>query len=98
MVFSKWLGSESDILILDCATRGIDVGVKAAIYQLLEDMKKDGKSVVLISEELPEMLGMCDRMLVMKDGAITAEFRRSPDLTEADIIKYMIGSVEEDAG
>lgn len=98
VVFSKWLGSESDILILDCATRGIDVGVKAAIYQLLEDMKKDGKSVVLISEELPEMLGMCDRMLVMKDGAITAEFRRSPDLTEADIIKYMIGSVEEDAG
>lgn len=98
VVFSKWLGCESDILILDCATRGIDVGVKAAIYQLLEEMKADGKSIVLISEELPEMIGMCDRMLVMKDGEITAEFRRSAELTEADIIKFMIGSVESNAG
>ena len=98
VVFSKWLGCESDILILDCATRGIDVGVKAAIYQLLEEMKADGKSIVLISEELPEMIGMCDRMLVMKDGDITAEFRRSAELTEADIIKFMIGSVESNAG
>ena len=98
VVFSKWLGCKSDILILDCATRGIDVGVKAAIYHLLEEMKAEGKSVVLISEELPEMIGMCDRMLVMKDGEITAEFRRSAELTEADIIKYMIGSVESNAG
>jgi len=98
VVFSKWLGCKSDILILDCATRGIDVGVKAAIYQLLEDMKAEGKSIILISEELPEMIGMCDRMLVMKDGEITAEFKRSADLTEAEIIKYMIGSVESDAG
>ena len=98
VVFSKWLGCKSDILILDCATRGIDVGVKAAIYQLLEDMKAEGKSIVLISEELPEMIGMCDRMLIMKDGAITAEFKRSAELSEADIIKYMIGSVESNAG
>ena len=98
VVFSKWLGCGSDILILDCATRGIDVGVKAAIYRLLEDMKAKGKSIVLISEELPEMIGMCDRMLVMKDGEITAEFRRNKDLTESDIIKYMIGSVTSDVG
>lgn len=98
VVFSKWLGCNSDILILDCATRGIDVGVKAAIYRLLEKMKAEGKSIVLISEELPEMIGMCDRMLVMKDGQITAEFQRSADLTEADIIKFMIGSVEKNAG
>lgn len=98
VVFSKWLGCESDILILDCATRGIDVGVKAAIYHLLEEMKAAGKSIVLISEELPEMIGMCDRMIVMKDGRVTAEFRRSSELTEADIIKYMIGSVESDDG
>lgn len=98
VVFSKWLGCKSDILILDCATRGIDIGVKAAIYQLLEEMKKQGKSIILISEELPEMIGMCDRMLVMKDGGITAEFNRSKDLVEADFIKYMIGSVEINAG
>jgi ribose transport system ATP-binding protein len=96
VVFSKWLVNESKILILDCATRGIDVGVKAAIYRLLEDMKANGKSIILISEELPEMIGMCDRMLVMKDGRITAEFRHSKDLKESDIIKYMIGSVNSD--
>ncbi|MCI6850776.1 MAG: sugar ABC transporter ATP-binding protein [Clostridiales bacterium] len=90
VVFSKWLGCDSDILILDCATRGIDVGVKAAIYRLLEQIKERGKSVILISEELPEMIGMSDRMLVMKDGKITAEFRRSKDLSEEDIIRYMI--------
>ena len=96
VVFSKWLGRGSEILILDCATRGIDVGVKAAIYRLLEEMKASGKSIILISEELPEMIGMCDRMLVMKDGEITKEFRRSKDLTEADFIQYMIGSVSSD--
>ena len=90
VVFSKWLGCDSDILILDCATRGIDVGVKAAIYRLLEQIKERGKSVILISEELPERIGMSDRMLVMKDGKITAEFRRSKDLSEEDIIRYMI--------
>lgn len=98
VVFSKWLGCGSDILILDCATRGIDVGVKAAIYRLLEDMKAEGKSIILISEELPEMIGMCDRMIVMKDGMITKEFRRSRSLVEGDIIKYMIGSVNSNAG
>ena len=67
-----------------------DVGVKAAIYRLLEQIKERGKSVILISEELPEMIGMSDRMLVMKDGKITAEFRRSKDLSEEDIIRYMI--------
>jgi len=97
VAFSKWLGRNSNILILDCPTRGIDVGVKAAIYRLLEDMKANGKAIVLISEELPEMIGMCDRMLVMKDGEITAEFKRSPELSEADIIKYMIGSVNNNA-
>lgn len=90
VVFSKWLGCNSDILILDCATRGIDVGVKAAIYRLLEQIKANGKSVILISEELPEMIGMSDRMIVMKDGRISAEFRRSESLSEEDIIQYMI--------
>ena len=74
------------------------MGVKAAIYRLLEDMKAEGKSIILISEELPEMIGMCDRMIVMKDGMITKEFRRSRSLVEGDIIKYMIGSVNSNAG
>ena len=53
VVLAKWLGKGSDILILDCPTRGIDVGTKAAIYRLIEKLKEEGKSIVLISEELP---------------------------------------------
>lgn len=90
VVFGKWIGRGSEILILDCPTRGIDIGVKQAMYQLMYKMKKEGKSIVIISEEMPELIGMSDRLLVMKDGKITKEFTRSEDLSESDIIKYMI--------
>lgn len=90
VALAKWLGNDSDILILDCPTRGIDVGVKAAIYKLMDTYRKSGKSILMISEELPELLGMSDRILILKDGAVTKEFRRSRDLTEADMIRYMI--------
>lgn len=90
VVFGKWVGRGSDILILDCPTRGVDVGVKAAMYQLLYEMKKEGKSIIMISEELPELIGMSDRLLILKDGKQTAELRRSPDLCESKIIDYMI--------
>jgi ribose transport system ATP-binding protein len=90
VVFGKWVGRGSDILILDCPTRGVDIGVKYAMYQLMYQMKKEGKSLVLISEELPELVGMSDRLLILKDGKQTAEFKRSRDLTEAKIIDYMI--------
>ena len=70
VVFGKWIGSEADVLILDCPTRGIDIGVKASMYQLIYKMKKQGKSIILISEELPELIGMSDRILIMKDGKI----------------------------
>lgn len=90
VVFGKWVGRDCDILILDCPTRGVDVGVKAAMYALMEQMKKQGKSIVMISEELPELIGMCDRLLILKDGAQTGEFLRSPELTEQDIIDRMI--------
>ncbi len=90
VVFAKWLANQSDVLILDCPTRGIDVGVKANMYQLMYDLKKQGKSILLISEELPELIGMSDRVLIMKDGTITAEFDRSPELSEHTVIDYMI--------
>jgi ribose transport system ATP-binding protein len=90
VVFGKWVGRDSDVLILDCPTRGIDIGVKQAMYRLMADLKNAGKSIVLISEELPELLGMCDRLLIMKDGEIKKEFTRSPGNTEADIVRYMI--------
>lgn len=90
VVLAKWLGKGADILILDCPTRGIDVGTKAAIYQLIEKLKRDGKSIVLISEELQELIGMSDRVLLMKDGCISGEFLRKEGLTEAKLIQKMI--------
>ena len=90
VVFGKWIGRDCDILILDCPTRGVDIGVKAAMYQLIEDMKNAGKTIVMISEELPELIGMCDRILILKNGKLSGEFRRSPDLSELQIIERMI--------
>ena len=87
---AKWIGNDSEILILDCPTRGVDIGVKQFIYQLLYKMKKEGKSIIMISEELPELIGMSDRIVIMKDGKITKEFDRSADLTQEEIVKYMI--------
>ncbi len=90
VVFGKWVGRGSEILILDCPTRGVDIGVKQAMYQLMVRFKKEGKAIVMISEELPELMGMSDRILIMKDGRITKEFMRSAELSDAEIIKYMI--------
>lgn len=90
VVFGKWIGRGSEILILDCPTRGVDIGVKQAMYQLMYQMKKEGKSIVIISEEMAELIGMADRLIVMKDGSIAKEFERSETLSESDIIRYMI--------
>ena len=88
--FAKWIANDSEILILDCPTRGVDIGVKQFIYQLLYKMKLEGKAIIMISEELPELIGMSDRILIMKDGQITKEFTRDKDLTQEQIIEYMI--------
>ncbi len=90
VAFAKWLGMNCDVFIMDCPTRGIDIGVKVAMYRLIYELKKQGKSVVMISEELMELIGMSDRMLIMKNGSIAKEMMRSPDVTDAQIIEYMI--------
>ena len=90
VVLAKWLGKGSDIMILDCPTRGIDIGTKAAIYQLIEKLKQEGRSILLISEELPELIGMSDRIVMLKDGRISGEFLRAEGLTEAKLIQKMI--------
>ena len=90
VVFGKWVGRGSEILILDCPTRGVDIGVKQAMYQLMVKFKNEGKAIVMISEEMPELMGMSDRIVIMKDGRITKEFSRSAELSDAEIIKYMI--------
>jgi ribose transport system ATP-binding protein len=90
VVLARWIGKDSDIIVLDSPTRGIDVKVKADIYALMSEMKKQGKSIILISEEILELLGMSDRVLVMKDGAISGEFMRDPELTEQHFISKMV--------
>lgn len=90
VVIAKWLGCGSRILIMDCPTRGIDIGVKEAIYHLMEQLKQEGHSILLISEELPELIGMSDRILIMRDGQIVHESMRSPSVTEKMLIQDMI--------
>ena len=75
---------------MDCPTRGIDIGVKAFMYQLMYRLKKEGKSILMISEELPELIGMSDRILIMKDGQIQDSFTRSEELNESVLIKKMV--------
>lgn len=86
----RWLAKDLKLLILDCPTRGVDVGVKAAIYALMKEAKRDGIAMILISDELTEVLGMADRLLVMKDGRITKEICRDEDFTEQSVIGVMI--------
>jgi inositol transport system ATP-binding protein len=86
VVLSKWMLSNPDILILDEPTRGIDVGAKFEIYKLITDLACEGKAVVMISSELPELLGMCDRIYVMAKGRITGELNKS-DFTQENVMK-----------
>ncbi len=90
VVFGKWIGRNCDVLVLDCPTRGVDIGVKAAMYQLIREMKEQGKTIVMISEELPELIGMSDRLIILKDGELAGEFKRSEDLSEHQLINVMI--------
>ena len=89
VVFAKWLCSEANIYIFDEPTRGIDVGAKSEIYQIINDLVSQGAAVIVISSELPEILGICDRIIVMRDGRITADLDRA-DATQELIMSYSI--------
>ena len=89
VVLAKWLYSDVDILILDEPTRGIDVGAKYDIYCLMNELTAQGKSIIMISSELPEVLGMSDRVLVMHGGQIKGELR-GKDMTAEKVMKLAI--------
>jgi inositol transport system ATP-binding protein len=76
VLVSRWLLTSPDILILDEPTRGIDVGAKAEIHKLMSKLAQDGKAIIMISSELPEILGMSDRILVMHEGKVGGIFER----------------------
>jgi ABC-type sugar transport system ATPase subunit len=77
LVLAKWLMTQAKVLILDEPTRGVDVATKVEIYQLITDLAADGISILLISSELPEILGLSDRALVMREGRVVGEFTRA---------------------
>lgn len=94
VVLAKWLATQPRILILDEPTRGIDVGTKAAVHALMSRLAGEGKAILMISSELPEILGMSDRMLVMREGRISAEFSRA-EATQEKIITAATQSVPD---
>jgi ribose transport system ATP-binding protein len=92
VVLAKWMAKESDILILDNPTRGIDVGAKEEIYELLRELVKRGVSILLITDDLLELIGLSNRIIIMKDGIISSERLAPPEdkPTEKELITYMV--------
>ncbi|MBT2508394.1 sugar ABC transporter ATP-binding protein [Streptomyces sp. ISL-98] len=88
VVLSKWIFAGPDVLILDEPTRGIDVGAKYEIYTVIDKLAAEGKAVVFISSELPELLGMCDRIYTMSAGRLTGEIERA-DATQEVLMRHM---------
>jgi putative multiple sugar transport system ATP-binding protein len=91
VVLGKWLFTQPEVLILDEPTRGIDVGAKFEIYSLMAQMAAEGKCIVMISSEMPELLGMCDRIYVMNEGRFVAEFGRM-EATQEGIMRAIVNA------
>ena len=96
MLLSKWMFADPNVLILDEPTRGIDVGAKYEIYCIMNDLVAQGKSVVMISSELPELLGMCDRIYVMNEGEMVAELSAA-EATQEKIMGAILKSDKKGA-
>jgi len=90
IALAKWLARSCDVLLIDEPTRGVDVGAKAEIYQLLDELACEGKALLVVSSELPELIGLCRRILVMREGRIAGEVARA-DFCEATLMRLMAG-------
>jgi methyl-galactoside transport system ATP-binding protein len=86
VLFARWLLTTPDILILDEPTRGIDVGAKYEIHSIIADLARRGKSIIMISSEMPELLGMSDRIMVMCEGRITG-FLEGKDASQVEVMR-----------
>jgi inositol transport system ATP-binding protein len=93
VVLSKWMLREPEVLILDEPTRGIDVGAKFEIYKLMTNLVKEGRSIVMVSSELPELIGMCDRIYVMAEGQVAGELKRA-EFSQEKIMRYAMNIVK----
>ncbi len=90
-LLGKWMFTEPDVLILDEPTRGIDVGAKYDIYCLINEMVENGKSVIMISSEMPELIGMCDRIYIMNEGELKGELD-AKEATQEKIMSFIISA------
>lgn len=88
VIVSRWLANDPEILIMDEPTRGIDVGAKHEIYEIMEQLADQGKSIIMISSEMPELLGMADRVYVMCNGKITGEIDQKEDMTQEKVMSF----------
>ena len=95
VLLAKWLATNPRVLILDEPTRGIDVGAKAEIYTIINELAKQGLAIILISSEMPEVMNMSDRMLIMNEGRITGELDHK-DYSQEKILKYAMGVTENE--
>ncbi len=92
-IIARWLAAGSEILLFDEPTRGIDVGAKSEIYHLIEQLAAEGKSIIVVSSELPEVIRLSDRVLVMRNGRIATELQRH-ELSEQAIVKHAVGDTD----
>ena len=88
VIISRWLAKDPDILIMDEPTRGIDIGAKHEIYEIMEELAKQGKAIIMISSEMPELLGMADRICVMCNGKLTGELNQQDEMTQENVMGF----------
>jgi methyl-galactoside transport system ATP-binding protein len=88
VIIARWLANDPDVLIMDEPTRGIDVGAKHEIYEIMEELAKQGKAIIMISSEMAELIGMSDRICVMCNGKITGEITNREEMTQENIMRY----------
>ena len=91
VIIAKWLMTSPKVLIIDEPTKGIDVGAKKEIYLLINKLKAEGKAIIMISSDMPELLGICDRIIVMHQGEIKGELQRE-EATQESIMNLAIGN------
>ncbi len=91
VLVARWLLTDPEILFLDEPTRGIDVGAKSEIHRLISNLAGQGKSIIMVSSELPEVMGMSDRIMIMHDGRVTGIVENTKDLTQEEIMSYATG-------
>jgi ribose transport system ATP-binding protein len=99
LLLARWLAIKPKVLMLDEPTRGVDIGAKSEIYRIISDLAAQGVAILMVSSELPEIIGMSDRVLVMREGELVGELndRAGQEITQENIMQYATGATEVSA-